>query len=94
MAISIKQKIAIAAIIFYVTFAWTAAAHAAIIKPANNLGLVGYWNLDEGAGTTAFGHSSSKDNGTLRGSTFLAWVRVYNRALSASEVQQLYNLGK
>jgi hypothetical protein len=55
-------------ILFYAPY-----AHAAIIKPANNLGLVGYWNLDEGKGTTAFNHGSatSTANGTLNSSP--AW---------------------
>lgn len=68
MAISIRQKIVIAVIIFYATFVWATDAHAAIIKPANNLGLVGYWNVDEGRGTTAFDHSVGAHNGTLTSS--------------------------
>ncbi len=67
MAISIRQKIVLAAILFYATFAWTAAAHAAIIKPANNLGLAAYWSFDEGSGTTAADHSGHGNKVTLTG---------------------------
>ncbi|HVV39015.1 MAG TPA: LamG domain-containing protein, partial [Candidatus Paceibacterota bacterium] len=68
MAVPIRHKIVLAAIIFYAAFAWTAAAHAAIIKPSNNFGLTGYWNLDEGKGATAFDHASAPHNGTLTAS--------------------------
>ncbi len=70
MAISINKKRIIAAFFLLAAFACTNAAQAAIIKPANNLGLVGYWNIDEGKGTTAYNHGSaaSTANGTLTSS--------------------------
>lgn len=51
-------------------FFYAPEAHAAIVKPANSLGLTGYWNLDEGKGITAYSHGSatSTGNGTLSGS--------------------------
>jgi hypothetical protein len=45
--------------------------HAATIsKPANNLGLVGYWKFDEGAGTTAADFSGNGNTGTITGATW------------------------
>jgi len=49
-------------------------AHGTILKPPNNLGLVGYWSFDEGTSTTAHDFSGNKNNGTLTGSTLPAWV--------------------
>lgn len=75
MAISIKQKIVLAALIFYATFAWVQAAHAAgLTKPANNLGLVGYWSFNEGTSTVATDFSGNGNTGTLTGSTLPTWI--------------------
>lgn len=41
------------------------ASAAAIARPANNLGLVGYWPFDEGHGTQAGDFSGNGRNGTL-----------------------------
>jgi hypothetical protein len=43
-----------------------------IIKPANNLGLVGYWNFNEGTGIRAADSSGNGNTGTLAGTA--AWV--------------------
>jgi len=46
-----------------------ASAHAGILsRPVNNLGLVGYWPLDEGTGTTARDVSGGNNPGTLQNS--------------------------
>lgn len=39
---------------------------AALFKPSNNLGLVGYWSLNEGAGTIATDFSGNRNHGTLQ----------------------------
>ena len=36
----------------------------------NEVGLVGYWNFEEGSGTTAFDLTSNGNNGTLNGATY------------------------
>jgi len=36
-----------------------------IIRPVHHFGLVGYWNLDEGEGTTANDHSGNNNHGTM-----------------------------
>ena len=36
----------------------------------NEVGLVGYWNFEEGSGTTAFDLTSNANNGTLNGATY------------------------
>ena len=42
------------------------SAHASVItKPANNLGLVGYWNFDEGTSTYAGDYSANNNKGIL-----------------------------
>jgi len=43
-----------------------------ISKPANNLGLVGYWSMDEGRGNTASDFSGNGNDGTLEGNP--QWV--------------------
>ena len=44
------------------------SVHAAtIIRPPNNLGLVGYWSFDEGRGTQASDLSGNGNDGTLTG---------------------------
>src|SRR6056297_2146153 len=43
-----------------------------ISKPSNNLGLVGYWSMDEGRGNTASDFSGNGNDGTLEGNP--QWV--------------------
>ena len=43
-----------------------------ILKPPNNLGLVGYWSFDEGAGTIAHDFSANQNAGTINGTP--VWV--------------------
>lgn len=51
------------------------AAHASgLIKPANNLGLVGYWSFEDGKGTTATDFSGKNNKGTLTEMTEEDWV--------------------
>jgi hypothetical protein len=47
---------------------------AYLVRPPNNLGLVGYWNFNEGNGTIAHDFSGNGNNGTLSGSPFPTWV--------------------
>ncbi|MBD3282064.1 MAG: hypothetical protein GF387_00405 [Candidatus Portnoybacteria bacterium] len=50
-------------------------AYAGIImKPVFNTDLVGYWNLQEGAGGTAYDKSGNQNNGTLTDMTEDDWV--------------------
>ncbi len=58
-----KLKISLLAICFFAT---TSGVHAAsLIKPANNLGLVGYWSFNEGSSTKAIDYSGNGNTGTL-----------------------------
>jgi hypothetical protein len=52
-------------IILTVAFLVPASVQAVTVKPANNLGLVGYWSFNEGSGTTAADHSGNSNTGTL-----------------------------
>jgi len=51
--------------------------HASIIgKPANNLGLVGYWSFNEGSGSVAGDFSGNRNSGTIEGNvTWTTGVR-------------------
>ena len=56
-------------------FVFTTPVHAATLsKPSNNLGLVGYWSFDEGAGTIAHDFSGNGNKGTLAGTALPTWV--------------------
>ena len=50
----------------------TVVSAAVIGRPANNLGLVAYWPLDEGRGTQAADVSGNKKHGVISGSP--PWV--------------------
>lgn len=64
---SLKFKVASGALLFLLFFA--PEAHAATIsKPAPNLGLIGWWALDEGSGTKAIDRSGNGRTGTLTNS--------------------------
>lgn len=52
--------------------AWAVAA--SLSKPPNNLGLVGYWPLNEATSTQAGDYSGNGSTGTLSGSTLPTWV--------------------
>jgi hypothetical protein len=48
--------------------------HQPQVLGATTTGLVGYWNFDEGSGTTAADSSGNGNIGTLSGSTLPTWV--------------------
>jgi hypothetical protein len=54
----------------------TTEAATTLLKPPNNLGLVGYWSLNEGTGTIATDFSGNGNKGTLtdNGSGIAAWT--------------------
>jgi hypothetical protein len=63
----------------------SASGRAALSKPPNNLGLVGYWSFDEGTGTIATDFSGNRNHGTLTNGP--AWVNgKRGKALSFSGV--------
>ncbi len=47
-----------------------AATRVTLSKPANNLGLVGYWSMNEGSGTVAGDFSGNNNSGSLSGATW------------------------
>ena len=52
-----------------------AASAGVIRKPPNNLGLVGYWSLNDGSGSIATDSSGNKNHGTLTNmDTGTVWV--------------------
>ncbi|MFA4831666.1 MAG: hypothetical protein WC618_05915, partial [Patescibacteria group bacterium] len=53
-------------LVFFSAFAFVQPAYGAItIRPALNLGLVGYWSMDEGYGNKAYDQSGNGNTGTL-----------------------------
>lgn len=68
----VKLIIAIVLVLFGVNTYFILAATLKL--PPSNLGLVGYWSMDEGSGTIAHDFSGNKNNGTLSGSTLPSWV--------------------
>ena len=50
------------------------ASASILSKAPNNLGLVGYWPLNEGSGTVATDHSGNGNIGTLSGTTIPNWT--------------------
>lgn len=58
--------------VFFFVVVFSSAQAAVIQKQPNNLGLVGYWPLNEGVGTTAGDSSGNGYGGTLNGSP--AWT--------------------
>ena len=47
-------------------------------------GLVGYWNFEEGSGTTAYDLTSNGNNGTINGATYSTDVPVQNCCVATS----------
>ncbi len=77
----------------FVAISAPAYAHASIlIKPTNNLGLVGYWALNEGVGSTAADSSGNSNTGTLTNSP--AWINGRSgTALGFNGASQYVDLG-
>lgn len=66
--------------------------HATFTRPPNNLGLVGYWSLDEGSGTTATDFSGSGYTGTITGTP--NWVNGrFGKALNFDASSNYIDLG-
>jgi hypothetical protein len=69
-------------------------AHAGgLVKPMNNLGLVGWWTLDEGTGTTAHDFSGQQNDGQITGTP--VWTTgKRSKALTTSDSPGSYvNVG-
>ena len=71
-------------------------AKSALLKPPNNLGLVGYWSFNEGTGTTATDFSGNGNHGTLStsGGEVPTWTNgKRGKALSFDAVDDFVNAG-
>lgn len=70
------------------------ASAATLAKPANNMGLVGYWSFNEGTSTVAGDSSGNNKTGTLFGTTLPTWVPgKFGTALSFDGTSSRVNLG-
>ena len=58
-------KLFVICILWFVIFSLNEAHAALISKPPTNLGLVGYWSMNEGTGSYAGDSSGNKNTGTL-----------------------------
>jgi len=64
-------------ILFYFTLVLLmplSASASIIVKPANNLGLIGYWKFDDGVGTKAGDFSGNRNDGQLLGGGLPVWT--------------------
>ena len=82
----------------YVTMSWDGTSSATGIKFYVDSVETAYASPTDGAGSRVLDTSSSSQIGNNTASrTFdgiIDDVRIYNRALSANEIKQLYNLGR
>ncbi len=58
----------------YLDITYTEAGGVTLVRPPNNLGLVGYWSFDDGRGTIATDFSGNGHTGTLVGSPVPSWT--------------------
>lgn len=65
---NLKLKIIVLVVAFL--FLPTIVSAATLIRPPNNLGLVGFWSFNEGAGTQVGDYSGNGNTGTISGSTW------------------------
>ncbi|MBI5457877.1 hypothetical protein HY971_04105 [Candidatus Kaiserbacteria bacterium] len=63
-----------------IVITYTSSGRTSLTKPANNLGLVGYWSFDEGTSTKATDFSGRGNTGTLSGATLPSWVNGRRQA--------------
>lgn len=62
-----SRTIYLAIVVIALSVAPRLASAGTITRPASNLGLVGYWSFDEGAGTVAHDFSGQGNNGSFAG---------------------------
>ena len=85
-------KLFVICILWFVIFSLNEAHAALISKPPTNLGLVGYWSMNEGTGSYAGDSSGNKNTGTLtNGPTWVDGKR--GKALNFDGVNDYVNLG-
>lgn len=81
------------ALAFFFCFVGQASA-ATLVRPPNNLGLVGYWAFDEGTGLIAGDKSGNGLVGTSTAALFPTWTTgKYGRAVSFNGTSQYITLG-
>jgi hypothetical protein len=74
MAILLDMRSFLSLLVFVAFLSFAGSAQAATLaKPANNLGLIGYWPLDEGAGTKIRDISGNNNAGILYNATDTPW---------------------
>jgi len=88
-----KVKTTIYLLAFFLGLTLASSASASItIRPALNLGLVGYWAMDEGYGNKAYDQSGNRNTGTVSGSP--TWVDgKLGKALDFDGVDDYVNVG-
>ncbi|MDP2934037.1 MAG: LamG domain-containing protein [bacterium] len=88
-----KKYFLLLIILFSFAFIPAIAKAAILSKPANNLGLVGYWAMDEGNGTIAGDKSGNGSSGTLTGTPAPSWTDgKRGKALSFDGTNSYINL--
>ncbi|MBI3502793.1 MAG: T9SS type A sorting domain-containing protein [Bacteroidetes bacterium] len=62
------------------------------LVPANETGLVGYWKMNEGSGTTVYDATSSSNNGTISGATFVQQTNCFTGYFGVNELESGVNI--
>lgn len=70
----------------------TITSAASLSKPGNNLGLVGYWSMNEGTSTIAHDFSGYKDDGALQNAPVWTYGKL-SSAISLNGSNQYVSLG-
>lgn len=89
----LRRLVSITSFVLFGVLFWGGQAQAAgLLRPANNLGLVGYWSMEDGVGTKATDFSGNGNTGTLVGG--VTWVSGMRGKAARSPVGDAYiNVG-
>jgi len=62
------------------------------LNPANETGLVGYWKMNEGSGSTIFDATANANNGIINGATFVQDSNCFSGTLSIDQLVTQSNI--
>jgi len=62
------------------------------LTPANETGLVGYWKMNEGSGSTIFDATVNSNNGTITGATFVQDTICFSGYLGINKIINQINI--
>ena len=62
------------------------------LNPSNETGLVGYWKMNEGSGSTIFDATANANNGVINGATFVNDPNCFSGTLGVIELANQINI--